>query len=77
VDELESKVIFKSSLERIPRHNKNDKKAREMAIRKAFHLGPTYVGDPGLPIPHQRTKQRKSKTKGKTSYYLDVPTFYS
>ena len=76
MDELESKVIFKSILERIPQHNKNDKKAQEMAIRKAFHLGPTYASDPGPPVPHQRIKRRKSKTKCKTSYYLDVPTFY-
>lgn len=72
--ELESKVIYKSILDKIPRYNKNDKNARELAIRKSFHLGPAYVGDPGPPVPRRRTKRRRSKIKSKFKLLFIVLT---
>ena len=74
IEELEVKVIYKSILAKIPKYDKNDKNAQELAIRKAFKLSPIYLGDPQPPIPLRRKKRSRSKTKGIVSYYF-IHTF--
>lgn len=73
VEDLESKLDSKSILDKIPKYDKTDPRARDNALRIILRLRPPLPPEEKPPqFIHRQSRRQLQKTKGKQSYFLCI-----
>jgi hypothetical protein len=73
VEELESKLDSKSILDKIPKYDKSDSRARDNVLRIFLRLHPPLPPEEKPPqFIHRQSRRQVQKTKGKQSYFLCI-----
>lgn len=73
VEDLESKLDSKPILDKIPKYDKTNPRARDNALRIFLRLRPPLPPEEKPPqFIHRQSRRQVKKTKGKLSHFLCV-----